>query len=681
MTKHHFVLLYLGMFFVVLHYFRRSLSQKDRIGKLMRNFLFIALLIIASYSVTLLTNNTQTMSIANSFVFVLLDFLLYNLVEYTIAYTNVPILFKNVKKLFILFFIIDVIVLLTNPWTNFAIEYDLLQIGNDIFAVYQPHLWFDIHLAVCYIMIFNIILIFCYKIYQTPKAYRIRYSMNLILILTVVMLNAIFLYKDYYIDLSIISYGFATIGVYFFTYDYTPINLINNIRNLILENTHNGVMLFDCEQRLITCNSIAQEIYQFSQEELQPYRYHLQDFLEKHDLPFDVQCNIHQTYDMAKTVGNKTRYYQINFNNIFDKHNKFLGNLLVLCDTTATRQHIKQMEHMATHDFLTGLYNRSFYLAIQHEITVEEHYPISYICLNINGLKIINDIYGNSQGDEALRLVSEVVSQYFATNRYIFRFDGDEIVLILYNTLEKDALELMNEIESKIEKIFIQDIQVSAEYGISTILDSSTTLDQAYTKAKTAMSHKKMLNSKSRRSNVIESLKKSLEENNYDTEEHAIRTSQMAVELGQKLGLDDGTLKELELLATLHDIGKLSIPDKILNKPSKLTKEEFEIMKMHTVKGYEIAIITPELSNIANCILHHHERWDGTGYPHGLSKEDIPLLSRIIAVVDSHDVMTHDRVYHKAMPQEEAIAELKRCSGTQFDPNVVEIFLKILDKK
>jgi len=131
----------------------------------------------------------------------------------------------------------------------------------------------------------------------------------------------------------------------------------------------------------------------------------------------------------------------------------------------------------------------------------------------------------------------------------------------------------------------------------------------------------------------------------------------------------------------LHDIGKVAIPQDIIKKQGKLTPEERSIIEQHTVKGYRIAKSSAELEDIADGILSHHEKWDGTGYPNRLKGEEIPLIARIISAVDSHDVMVNDRPYHKAMPEADAIAELQRCSGTQFDPHVVEVFVKLLERE
>jgi len=139
-------------------------------------------------------------------------------------------------------------------------------------------------------------------------------------------------------------------------------------------------------------------------------------------------------------------------------------------------------------------------------------------------------------------------------------------------------------------------------------------------------------------------------------------------------------LNELELLSTLHDIGKIGVSDNVINKPGKLTCEERVLMNKHPEIGYRIAMASHELLPIANYILCHHERYDGKGYPQGLKGEEIPLLSRIIAIVDAYDAMTEDRSYRKAMAMENAIHEIKKNSGTQFDPEIVKIFVGIISE-
>lgn len=174
---------------------------------------------------------------------------------------------------------------------------------------------------------------------------------------------------------------------------------------------------------------------------------------------------------------------------------------------------------------------------------------------------------------------------------------------------------------------------------------------------------------------IIESLKNKLERKNIETKLHTDRVSSYCREMAKLLDLPDEMVTKAGMVGIMHDIGKIAIPDNILLKPGKLTESEFEIMKTHSEKGYKLACSIPEIMDISNEILTHHERWDGRGYPLGLKNEEIPILSRIVSIADSFDAMTKDRCYSKAIEVEDAILELKRCSGTQFDPHLVNIFI------
>lgn len=195
------------------------------------------------------------------------------------------------------------------------------------------------------------------------------------------------------------------------------------------------------------------------------------------------------------------------------------------------------------------------------------------------------------------------------------------------------------------------------------------------------MYQRKLLEHNSSHSAIVASIKATMTEKSQETEEHAERLALLSRAVAVELNMPQSDQVKLELLATLHDIGKIGISDQILTKQGKLSAEEWVEMKRHPEIGYRIAMATPELIPVAESILCHHERWDGSGYPQGISGESIPLLSRILSIVDSYDAMTQDRPYRKAMTHEEAIQEIERNSGTQFDPRIAELFVKILNKK
>ena len=221
---------------------------------------------------------------------------------------------------------------------------------------------------------------------------------------------------------------------------------------------------------------------------------------------------------------------------------------------------------------------------------------------------------------------------------------------------------------------------LSISIGSSTKKDIKQNIKEVLKEAEDLMYRHKLIEHQSARSSVIASLEKALEEKDYETEEHIERMKDFVVKFGEKLNLDPGRLDELNLLVALHDIGKIAIADSILPKPSELTSEEWKIIKKHPEVGYHIAESSLELAPIAEGILYHHEWWNGKGYPRGLKKEKIPLISRVIAIVDAYDAMTNDRPYRKALNSKQAVDELKKGSGIQFDPHLVKVFIIILTK-
>jgi diguanylate cyclase (GGDEF)-like protein len=337
----------------------------------------------------------------------------------------------------------------------------------------------------------------------------------------------------------------------------------------------------------------------------------------------------------------------------------------------------KKSRYLSFHDSLTGLYNRAYFEEEMKRLDRERQLPISVIMGDVNGLKLVNDGLGHSAGDEILRQTARVLKGACRAEDVIARWGGDEFVILLPHAPENAAKSVCSRITEACRGIRMGPVGLSIALGYATKTEPRQRLKDTLDKAENWLYQRKLLEGKSQRSDIISSLDSALREKSHETEEHVKRITDMAIRIGKVLGLSDSDLNGLELLARLHDIGKIGVPDIILNKPGQLSKDEWIVMKKHPEIGYRIAVALPDLASIGESILAHHERWDGKGYPRGLRNEEIPLLARIIAVVDAYDVMTRGRPYMPAVSCDKALDEICRNSATQFDPQVVQAFMQM----
>lgn len=368
---------------------------------------------------------------------------------------------------------------------------------------------------------------------------------------------------------------------------------------------------------------------------------------------------------------------------VYDERGNLIGAAQCIRDIGERKRMEEELRHWNTHDALTGAYNRAFFEEELRRLEKGRSFPVSLILCDLDGLKVVNDALGHEQGDELLCRAARVIASCVRASDVMARVGGDEFAVILRRTDRETAEEVAERIIEAVRQDNAKhpDLPLSLSLGVAIATDASQPLREVYAEADNAMYRDKLARGADPYRTVVRVLKTALAEKDFVSEGHTDRVKELACMLGEAIGLSRGHMDTLKLLADVHDVGKLGVPEQILFKPAGLTEEEWEEVKRHPEVGYRIALSSPELAPVAELIRQHHERWNGKGYPKGLRGEETHLLSRILAIADAYDAMTSPRPYRPLLSPEEALAELKRCAGTQFDSHLVDIFVKLMEKQ
>jgi diguanylate cyclase (GGDEF)-like protein/PAS domain S-box-containing protein len=348
------------------------------------------------------------------------------------------------------------------------------------------------------------------------------------------------------------------------------------------------------------------------------------------------------------------------------------GAVLVFRDFTEKKRRNEEILFLSYHDHLTGLYNRRFFDEWMDRIDSEGIHPVSLVMADINGLKLMNDAFGYRAGDHLLQRTAEILKQECGGDGIAVRVGGDEFVLLLSGITRNETELIIKRIKEKISKSRVSNMVLSISIGMGVKTQISEDLRKIYKDAESDMYKHKLYESLSFRSRTIGLITSALFEKSDREMAHSKRVGNICMAIAKRMAFSDEGVSRMEIAGLMHDIGKIGVPEAILNKPTSLTPSEWEKMKRHPEIGYRILLSTQEYSEVADFILAHHERWDGKGYPRGLAGEAIPLESRIITVADSYDAMTTQRPYKVGLDWKEAIEEMQHCAGTQFDPLIVD---------
>jgi diguanylate cyclase (GGDEF)-like protein/putative nucleotidyltransferase with HDIG domain len=365
-----------------------------------------------------------------------------------------------------------------------------------------------------------------------------------------------------------------------------------------------------------------------------------------------------------------------------------------------------QMSEKANTDQRTGLFSHSFFeekLDEYIKTARENNVPLSLALLDLDDFKKYNDAYGHPQGDRLLGFFGQIVKEECESNRFFAaRYGGEEFAVIMPSFTKEKAYAFIDGLRKKTNDTPFEGVDVFPHGCISFSAGVLEVNRESFDKSQlVGWADRALYVAKSKGKNAVfiygevSNLPQRLEHDINEIEQqikfflskdvytfkHSKRVFSYAVDMAEDLNLNEEDRRLLVLGALIHDIGKLEIPRDILNKKTQLSNEEWEIVKKHVIWGKEIIMATNRYQDLAPLVELHHERFDGKGYPHGLKENEIPRLVRLLCIIDSFDAMTTERPYQATKSFQEALQELKRCSGTQFDPELVGPFIQYIESK
>lgn len=454
----------------------------------------------------------------------------------------------------------------------------------------------------------------------------------------------------------------------------------------VLENSPNPIMVYDSNGFLLKVNKAWYEHSGYSKGDFSSAK----EWVELAYLDEFKEDMIHASLDIPKRVELEpkvitrllTKSGEIR---IWDITRKFVGLLpsgrqsfiTTAKDITEITEYENKLKYNAYHDHLTNLVNRRYY----DEVYLYDHInDVGSIVVygDLNNLKYINDNFGHAEGDKAIKACADVLLSTFKENAVTFRFGGDEFLVIIKDSQINTVIDKFKQVNKSL-KTFNDKIQLSVSLGISEVT-KETDLQSAINEAESKMYSNKYIDSASTRSKTIDMIIKVLFEKDNETERHSRRVNQICKIVSKELDLNTLQVQELIQAGLLHDIGKILIPSNILLNKGRLSKEEYAEIKRHSELGYNILSTEEKLEGIAKIVLHHHEKYDGGGYPAGISGEEIPYLSRILTVCDAFEAMNSDRPYRDKLPLEKIRSEFEGQRGKQFDPELTDLMIRLIDE-
>ena len=439
-----------------------------------------------------------------------------------------------------------------------------------------------------------------------------------------------------------------------------------------------AIIVTDSYRRVVYWNRAAEKIFNFTSAEILGKS--VGHVLPQDLLSVDEKNRLKIKEKFQEVIGRKKSNIKIPLEisiSTWQSGNGLFFTLIVR-DITVRKNTEDKLRYLSFHDNLTGLYNRSYFEEELKRLDTTRQLPLSIIIGDLDGFKLVNDAFGYKEGDDLLKNFAKVLRESCRSDDILARWGGDEFVIMLPKTDSKVTLEIIERIEKNSNVVRVSEIPFNISLGFSIKDKPTQNIENIIKEAENAMKQKKLMESKKVSNMIIESIEKKLHAKSYHLKEINERIEKKAILLGRAVKLSKNEMDNLQLLITFHDVGIVAIKGNILNRKTKLNDKQRQIIMMHPEIGYRIAKSSSQLAQIADAILSHHENWDGSGYPYHSKGNGVPLISRILSIVESYDAMVYGRNYKKPISREEAIKELKRFSRKQFDPQLVAKFIGIL---
>ncbi|MDX9940331.1 MAG: diguanylate cyclase [Sphaerochaetaceae bacterium] len=458
---------------------------------------------------------------------------------------------------------------------------------------------------------------------------------------------------------------------------------------LILDSTAEGVYGIDREGRCTFCNHSSIRMLGYGhEEELLGHDMHEKihhSLADGTPFPLDA-CRIFRSITEGRGYEAEDEVFWKKDGTSFPvayhafpqiREGQVIGGVITFMDITERRHREQQIEYLRSHDLLTGVYNRSYFEEHLQDIDIPENLPLSIIFADINALKMTNDIFGHQAGDELIRVSARILGKASRDTDIIARFGGDEFVVIMPRTTEEQALRVITKIRNGFSEAQVEAMRCSISLGAATKVRSTQVLSDTLANAENGMYKDKAANRNTVNSQIIESLLETLHARSPHEKRHSHAVCEIATDFGSALGLPEDVIRTLARCAYLHDIGKITLdPSLLSDRP--LTAEEMELMRQHSVAGFRILNLFDDTLDVAEYVYSHHERWDGGGYPRGLQEEEIPYISRILAIVEAYERMINRTDLPLDARKPRAIDEIRKGAGTQFDPQLACAFITMM---